>query len=145
VQTPLQTTDNSTRIGNSTKTEERSSAPLTNRLTEVALGYQQMLAIDPEKPEALAGMSLVALASQQTEAAVKMATAATLAAPRMGAAWVALGQALKAAERFEEAERAYERAIRLDGIDPLARMGLGELRIAAGRSDFVEFAIAPKR
>jgi cytochrome c-type biogenesis protein CcmH/NrfG len=51
----------------------------------------------------------------------------------MGAAWVVLGQALKAAERMEEAERAYAEAIRLDGMDALARMGLGELKIAAGR------------
>ncbi len=133
LQTPLQTIDDYAKIGSSAKTDERSGAPLMSRLTEVALGYQQMLAIDPQKPEALAGMSLVALASRQTEAAVKMATAATLAAPRMGPAWVALGQALKAAERFEESEQAYEQAIRLNGMDPLARMGLGELRIATGR------------
>jgi tetratricopeptide (TPR) repeat protein len=129
----LRNIDNSTRIDSSAKIDERSGAPLMDRLTEVALGYQQMLAVDPQKPEALAGMSLVALASRQIEAAVKMATAATLAAPRMGPAWVALGQALKAAERFDEAERAYEQAIRLDGTDPLAHIGLGELRIAAGR------------
>jgi len=34
---------------------------------------------------------------------------------------------------MEEAEQAYAEAIRLDGVDPLARMGLGELRIACGR------------
>ena len=145
LQTPLQTpapiNNNSTKIGSSSQTDERSGAPLMNRLTEVALGYQQMLAVDPRKPEALAGMSLVALASGQSEAAVKMAAAATVAAPRMGPAWVALGQALKAAERFAEAEQAYERAIQLDGMDPLARVGLGELRIAAGRPEeaIVEF------
>ena len=54
-------------------------------------------------------MSLVALASRQTEAAVKMAAAAVAAAPEMGTAWVALGQALKAAGATEEAEQAYER------------------------------------
>jgi tetratricopeptide (TPR) repeat protein len=108
--------------------------PLTGRLKEAALGYQQMLALDPQKPEALAGMSVVALASRQTEAAIKMAMAATAAAPRMGPAWVALGQALKSADRYEEAERAYEQAIQLDGMDPLARMALGELKIATGRA-----------
>jgi tetratricopeptide (TPR) repeat protein len=116
------------------KPDEHKSAPLTHRLTEVALRYQQMLAVDPQKPEALTGMSLVALASRQTEAAVKMARAATAAAPRMGAAWVTLGQALKTAERFAEAEQAYDQAIRLDGMDPLARMALGELKIATGRA-----------
>jgi tetratricopeptide (TPR) repeat protein len=102
-------------------------------LAEIALCYQRALERNPQQPEALVGMSLVALSSRQTEAAVKMAAAGVAAAPRMGAAWVALGQALKAAERMEEAERAYAEAIRLDGMDPLARMGLGELRIAAGR------------
>ena len=80
-------------------------------------------------------MSLVALASRQTEAAVKMAAAAVAVAPGMGAAWVALGQALKADRRGDEAERAYERAIALDGMNALARLGLGELRIAAGRAE----------
>lgn len=135
LQTPSPTNANSPKIDSPSKADESSGAPLMNRLTEVALGYQRMLAVDPRKPEALAGMSLVALASGQSEAAVTMATAATLAAPRMFPAWVALGQALKAAERFAEAEQAYERAIQLDGMDPLARVGLGELRIAACRPE----------
>jgi len=103
------------------------------RLSEIALRYQRALERDPQQPEALVGMSLVALSSRQTEAALKMAAAGVAAAPKMGAAWVALGQALKAAERMEEAERAYAEAIRLDGMNALARMGLGELRIAEGR------------
>jgi tetratricopeptide (TPR) repeat protein len=106
---------------------------LTGHLTEVALGYQRMLEENPFHPQALVGMTLVALASRQTEAAVKMARAALAVAPRMGAAWVALGQALKAAGRSDESERAYQQAIRLDGMDGLARMGLGELLLAAGR------------
>ncbi len=105
---------------------------LTGRLTEIALNYQRALGLNPRHPEALVGMSLVALASRQTEAAVEMAVAGTAVAPGMGAAWVALGQALKAAGRNDEAERAYAQAIRLDGMNPLARMGLGELKIAAG-------------
>ena len=78
---------------------------LTGRLTEVALGYQRMLDENSRHPVALVGISLVALASRQPKAAVKMASAAVAAAPRMGTAWVALGQALKAADRSEEAER----------------------------------------
>jgi tetratricopeptide (TPR) repeat protein len=108
---------------------------LTGRLTEVALGYQSVLAEDPRNPEALVGMSLVALASQQTDAAVKMASAAIAVASEMCAAWVALGQALRAAGRSAEAEEAYEQAIRLDRMDPLARLGLGELRIASGHAE----------
>jgi tetratricopeptide (TPR) repeat protein len=101
----------------------------------VALGYQRMLAENPCNPKALVGMSLVALASRQSEAAVKMARAALGQAPKMGTAWVALGQALKAAGRRDEAERAYLHAISLDGMDALARMGLGELMLATGRPE----------
>ncbi|MGD0801557.1 MAG: tetratricopeptide repeat protein [Terracidiphilus sp.] len=105
---------------------------LTGHLTEVALSYQRMLEENPCHAEALVGMTLVALASRQSEAAVKMARAALAAAPRMGEAWVALGQALTAASRNDEAERAYQQAIR-EGKEALARMGLGELRLADNR------------
>jgi tetratricopeptide (TPR) repeat protein len=119
----------------------------TGRLTEIALCYQRALERNPQQPEALVGMSLVALSSRQTEAAVKMAAAGAAAAPTMGAAWVVLGQALKAAERMEEAEQAYAEAIRLDGMDALARMGLGEMKIASGRAREAirEFELALER
>jgi tetratricopeptide (TPR) repeat protein len=102
---------------------------------------------DRRNPEALVGMSLVALASRQTEAALKMASAAVGVCPEMCGAWVALGQSFRAAGRGEEAERAYERAIRLDGMDALARLGLGELRIAEGRAEEAvrEFELALQR
>jgi tetratricopeptide (TPR) repeat protein len=113
----------------------QSRAPLTARLSEVASDYQRMLTMNPRQPEALIGMSLVALASRQTRAAVQMAEAAVDAAPAMGAAWIALGQALKTDRRGAEAETAYQRAIRLDGMDALARMGLAELKIATERPE----------
>ncbi len=102
-------------------------------MSEVALGYQRILQLNPRQPEALVGMCLVALASRQAQAAVTMASAAIAAAPAMVAAWVALGLALKAVERSEESEQAYREAIRLDGMNALARMGLGELMIATER------------
>jgi tetratricopeptide (TPR) repeat protein len=116
-------------------------------LTEVALGYQKMLEANPRHPQALTGMSLVAMASRQPEAAVKMASAAVEAAPGMGLAWVALGQALKAAGRIEDAEKAYAQAIRLDGMNELARLGLGELKVGTGRpaEAILEFELALRR
>jgi tetratricopeptide (TPR) repeat protein len=106
---------------------------LTGNLSEVAHGYQQMLAGNPCHPQALVGMTLVALASRQSAAAVKMAEAATAAAPLMPETWIALGQALTATGRASEAELAYRRALHLDGLSPLARMGLGELMLANDR------------
>jgi tetratricopeptide (TPR) repeat protein len=110
-------------------------AELTGHLAEVALGCQQMLQENPCHPQALVGICLVALASSQSVAAVKMAEAAVAVAPEMVAAWVALGQALKANGRNEDAERAYGHALQLDGGNTLARMGLGEILLAAGRPE----------
>jgi tetratricopeptide (TPR) repeat protein len=114
--------------------ETRLPKTLTGHLTEVALGCQRMLEKNPCHPQALVGITLVALASGQSEAAVRMARAAVAAAPRMVPAWVALGQALKAAARNDEAERAYIHAISLDGMNTLARIGMGELMLATGHA-----------
>jgi tetratricopeptide (TPR) repeat protein len=114
--------------------EACSPTRLIGRLAEVALGYQRMLEENPRHPESLVGICLVALASGQHGAAVKMAQAAVAAAPELITTWTALGQALSAANLSDEAERAYDQAIRLDGTNALARMGLGELKIAAGRA-----------
>jgi tetratricopeptide (TPR) repeat protein len=121
--------------------------PLAGHLTEIALGYQRVLERNPCHPQALVGMSLVALASRQPELAVKMAAAGAAAAPGMITAWIALGQASKASAQFDEAERAYTRAIRLDGAHPLARMGLGELHLAREQPEAAarEFELALRR
>lgn len=115
-------------------TEARPPAEsLSGNLKEIALKYQKKLEENPRHPQALVGMSLVALASRQVDAAIRMAAAGVTEAPQMCGAWVALGQALKAGEKFEEAEEAYEKAIEVDGMSPLARMGMGELRLAQSR------------
>ena len=123
------------------------SESLTGQLTQVAERYRRMLESNPNEPEALVGMSLVALASRQPEAAVQMAEAAVGVAPRMGTAWVTLGQALRAASRSLEAEQAYANAIELDSLNTLARMGLGELKIATDRAEeaLLEFELVLKR
>lgn len=111
------------------------------RLSELALQYQRVLTQQPANLQALVGMCVVAMASSQHEAAVEMAAAAVRAAPRALhaapaalLAWTALGQALTAASRFKEAQSAYDEALRIDATAPLVQLGLGELKIAAGRS-----------
>ena len=56
--------------------EDNSGKELTGRLTQVGLCYQRILQQNPSHPEALLGMSLIALASRQPESAVKMARVA---------------------------------------------------------------------
>jgi len=116
-------------------------------LAGLARGFQQALAANPRDVRALMGMSLVAMASGQSEAAIEMAQAAIAEAPSGCTAWVTLGQALKAAGRARDAEAAYRNAIRSDGSDPLARIGLGELRLAAGLIDeaMQEFVLATRK
>ena len=106
--------------------------PFTARLRELASQYQQTLLRNPRHAESLAGMSLIALATRQHEAAVHMAQAAVAAAPKMVPAWVILGQALRATGRHIEAETSYATALALDPQDTLALVGLGELKTAAG-------------
>jgi tetratricopeptide (TPR) repeat protein len=127
--------------------KETSAKELTGRLTEAALGYQRMLQENPCQPKALVGMTLVALASRQPKAAVKMARAALELEPHMCMGWVVLGQALKAAGRNEEAERAYGQAISLDGMNALARTGLGELKLVTDRPEeaIKEFELALRK
>jgi tetratricopeptide (TPR) repeat protein len=118
----------------------------TTRLREVAQRYQQILAHNPRHAEALAGMSLIALASRQPDAAVRMAQAAVTVAPAMSHAWVVLGQALRAGQR-DAVRDAYDSALRLDSGNALAHTGLGELEIAAGKPEeaLPHFTLALKR
>jgi tetratricopeptide (TPR) repeat protein len=53
----------------------------------------------------------------------------------MGHAWVALGQSLSAAGQHQKAEQAYGNAIRLDGMNELAHLGLGDLNLAASHPE----------
>jgi tetratricopeptide (TPR) repeat protein len=94
-----------------------------------------MLERDPAHTQSLLGISLVALASRQIGAALQVAAAATATAPETIEAWIVLGQALTAASRFEEAERAYAQALLLDDAHGLVHLGLGELRFACGRPE----------
>jgi tetratricopeptide (TPR) repeat protein len=123
------------------------TAPLTSRLRDEACRYQRVLERNPRDPRALVGVSLIALASGQSAAAVLMAQAAVAVAPGMGPAWVALGQALRAEGRQWEAEKAYHAAVCIDGTDPLARLGLGEVKLATDRPEeaITEFEIALRR
>jgi tetratricopeptide (TPR) repeat protein len=120
---------------------------LTSRLRQEASRYQRVLERNPREPQALVGMSLIALASGQAASAVLMAQAAVAVAPAMGPAWVALGQALRAESRNADAEKAYMAAARIDGMDPLARLGLGEVRLAGDRPEdaIIEFDLALHR
>ncbi|HWT65251.1 MAG TPA: tetratricopeptide repeat protein [Terracidiphilus sp.] len=106
--------------------------PFAANLTQLADRFQRALARNPHNAEALVGISLVALVSGQTSAAVAMAQAAVAAGHSLTIAWIMLGQALKSAGRTVDAAEAYSQAVALDGLCVLAHTGLGELHLAAG-------------
>lgn len=116
-------------------------------LLHLAESCQLALEQDRQNAQALVGIALVALASGQVEAGVRVAQGAVAASPERGATWVALGQALRAAGRTEEAADAYEAALRLDGMDALAHTGLGELWAGMGRAEeaLKEFELGLRR
>ena len=70
-------------------TEDFPAAGQPRQLAEIALCYQRALKRNPRQPQALVGMSLVALSSRQTEAAVKMAAAAVAGDSRYAASCLA--------------------------------------------------------
>jgi len=76
-----------------------------------------------------------------------MARAATGTAPDSGQGWVVLGHALKLQGRWNEAEQAFRAAVRLDGMDPFARTGLGELYLSQSLPEEAmrEYAMALSR
>lgn len=100
-----------------------------------ALRYQAALEKNPCDPEALVGISLVALQSHQATAALETAQAATFAAPNLISAWVTLGQTLRTLGRSIEAEQAFRHALSLDGMSVLALVGLGELKTATDNTE----------
>lgn len=106
-----------------------------NSLLEQARRFEAKFLLNPSDPEALVALSLIALASRQTDAAAITARAATQAAPRMIPAWVTLGHALRAQGKSQEAELALRSALALDGASTLALVALGELKCTAGEVD----------
>lgn len=126
---------------------EMAEAAPAARLAAYGRQFQEILSRDPRDTAALIGISMVALGSRQSEAAVQMARAAVDTAPRLPAAWIALAQALQAAARTAEAEHAYRAALRLDGAHPLARVGLGQAKMLGGRAEeaIAEFDAALRR
>ncbi len=57
------------------------------------------------------------------------------AAPESALAHAVLGEALREADRLDEAERCYARALEIDATDQLARLGLFDVRYDQGKYD----------
>ncbi len=83
------------------------------RFTEAEHGYRQVLKEQPQHPEALYGLGMLAQQVGQSQAAEKLLSDAVSVQPELLKAWFSLGNVRQAQGRFPEAESAYQQAITL--------------------------------
>lgn len=102
------------------------------RLTEAEGLYLQILAAQPDHPEILHFLGIVALQRSQNQAALAYFDQALAVKPDWPDALSNRGEALRAEGRQEEAVAAYQRAIALNPRFPQAFNNLGNALVALG-------------
>jgi tetratricopeptide (TPR) repeat protein len=81
------------------------------------IGYEQVLAIDPQHFDALHMLGVLASQTQQAERAVDLIQHAIRSKPGVAGAYINLGVALRQLQRFEEALACYDQALQLEPQD----------------------------
>ncbi|NEO29980.1 MAG: tetratricopeptide repeat protein [Symploca sp. SIO3C6] len=84
-----------------------------NRLAEAVQGYQKVLAQQPNHPEALHGLGVLAQQNNQPQEAEKLLSKALKVQPESFKSWFSLGNLHQAQGQLPEAETAYQQAINL--------------------------------
>ena len=84
-----------------------------NRLTQAEQAYRQVLKEQPQHPEALYGLGMLAQQVGQLQEAEKLLSTAVSVQPEFLNAWFSLGNLCQAQDKLPEAESAYQRAIDL--------------------------------
>jgi predicted O-linked N-acetylglucosamine transferase (SPINDLY family) len=84
-----------------------------NQLEEAQQAYQQVLAQQPEHPEALYGLGIVAQQLGQFQEAEELLSTAVRVQPNSVKAWFSLGNLRQARGQLSQAELAYQKAIGL--------------------------------
>jgi len=95
------------------------------QLTQAEAIYRQILQVQPEQPDALHLLGVIAHQVGQHEAAVEMIGKAIKLAPQSPEYPINLGEALRALGRLDEAAAAYRKAIRLNPKFAAAYNNLG--------------------
>lgn len=106
---------------------------LLNRLKDAAAAYLRALDLDPRDLRSNMNLGTVYLALGQTEDAVNYLERATMLDPNSGEAWSNLGVAYDARGKSQLAEKAYRKALELDG-SPVIMQNLGSNLISQGRA-----------
>ena len=105
------------------------------RADEAGQDIQKALELIPDFSQALSLQSIIAVAQNEKETALRLALEATRAGPDSVSAKVALSYAYQANFNLQEATAAIEEAIKLDSQDSLAWARLSELLLAEGDLD----------
>ena len=84
-----------------------------NRFNQAELLYRQVLKEQPQHPEALYGLAILAQKTDRLQIAEKLLNDAVSVQPELFKAWFSLGNLHQASGHFPEAELAYQRAIDL--------------------------------
>ena len=97
------------------------------RIAQAEAGYRAILLQDPDHPDAMQLLGVIALAHGRHQEAVGLIRRALVAMPNFPDGHMNLGNALRALGQWDEAQAAYERAIRLRPDFSLARTNLALL------------------
>ncbi len=105
------------------------------RLTEAERIYHRVLAVEPEQPDALHLLGVLALNRHRSAEAVALLGRAVVAAPEAAAIWNALGTAQRATRQMNEAIASYRRAVDLDATNVAFRTNLAAALLDSGALD----------
>lgn len=103
--------------------------------------YRAAIAADPSLSLARENLALLLSRLGRGDEAVREALAATQAAPRRGAAWIALGLVRAGAKDYAGAAEAYEKALEVSPTDTVALLSLGRAYRRLERFDLAERAL----
>jgi len=105
------------------------------RLAEAELGYRQVLAAEPNNPDALHFLGLLAHQSGRPAEAVPLIRQALAGRPNHPVYWYNLGHAHFALEEYAAAEQAFRRVVALAPTHAEALFHLGNMHRARGDKD----------
>ena len=105
------------------------------RLAEAAAGFEEVLALEPDQPQALLFAGVLALRIGQPERAAVLLERAVAVRPTLPEAHFAHGNALWAAERRSEARAAWQHAIRFDPKHVGALLNLAQAQEQSGEAE----------
>jgi tetratricopeptide (TPR) repeat protein len=103
------------------------------RVAEAGVGLDQLLAAEPSNAEALALNAVIAIAKNEKDRALELATKATQAGPQSFRAWIALSYARQAGFRLDDALSAANKAAEVAPQSALVRTRVAELLLSLGR------------